>query len=86
MPFRLPGERERRRGEREEGEAAERSGENRERQKETGFLGTRMVVLNRHLGRGGNGRDDKRESDSRGIIWEIPMPMGLGKGIGASNI
>lgn len=41
-----------------------------ERQKKTGFLGIRMVELNRHLEKV-SGKDNKsRESDSDGEKWE----------------
>ncbi|GMN35525.1 hypothetical protein TIFTF001_005356 [Ficus carica] len=83
--------------EEEEKFGGKNSGENKERKKETGFLGIRMLELNRHLGigeggRGGDGVESsstERESDSGIRIKELPMglqQLGNANAAGAENI
>lgn len=77
--------------EEEEKFGGKNSGENKERKKETGFLGIRMLELNRHLGIGDGveSSSTERESDSGIRIKELPMglqQLGNANAAGAENI
>ena len=77
---------------REDRDAGEKWGKSKERQKETGFLGIRMLELNRHLDRrerggdGGGGRWMVSDTGIRKAVMGLQLGNGIGIGIAVRNI